>query len=135
MTFIKHFQSHPRRNFQVTLSISKFKHFSSNPYSKMPLVDPVTNSAAGGEDKTQVWMSKLAGKKIGDSSDETVRWSFYTQTIVTSSTNIPLIDRHSQSKTFPKSTESLSLVRWLPRTSRRTGQHSQAGLAFQNLHH
>ncbi|THV55763.1 hypothetical protein BGAL_0003g00030 [Botrytis galanthina] len=37
----------------------------------MPLVDPVTNSAAGGEDKTQVWMSKLAGKKIGDSSDET----------------------------------------------------------------
>lgn len=38
----------------------------------MPLVDPITNSAAGGNDKNQEWLNKLAGKKIGDVSNETV---------------------------------------------------------------
>lgn len=128
MIFIKHFQSHTRRTLHVILPLSKINPFSSKPYSKMPLVDPVTNSAAGGDDKTQVWMSKLAGKKIGDTSDETVCWSFNSLTFtmrVLCPTNISFPNRHSQSKIFLKSTESSSLARWLPRISRRTGQHSQ----------
>ncbi|PQE11108.1 hypothetical protein CJF31_00011492 [Rutstroemia sp. NJR-2017a BVV2] len=51
------------------------KSFSTTPNHKMPLVDPVTNSAGGNADKTQSmtmeWMNKLAGKTIGDQSNET----------------------------------------------------------------
>ncbi|KAK3047523.1 hypothetical protein LTR09_011027 [Extremus antarcticus] len=36
----------------------------------MPLVVPGLTSS-GGDDKTSKWMSDLAGKKIGDSSNET----------------------------------------------------------------
>ena len=36
----------------------------------MPLVDPITNSAAG--DKNAEWQKKLVGKKIGDTHDEVV---------------------------------------------------------------
>lgn len=37
----------------------------------MPLVVPNTNDG----DKTSQWLEKLAGKKIGDQSNETVRIS------------------------------------------------------------
>nr|OQO20511.1 hypothetical protein B0A51_10888 [Rachicladosporium sp. CCFEE 5018] len=37
----------------------------------MPLVVPGMMGAGGGDDKTSGWMSKLMGKKIGDSSNET----------------------------------------------------------------
>lgn len=54
------------------------RHFQENHYRplntkqilKMPLVDPVTNSAGG--DKTAEWQSKLVGKKLGESSDAVV---------------------------------------------------------------
>jgi len=39
----------------------------------MPLVVPGMMGQGGGEDKTNSWMSKLAGKKLGDSHSETVR--------------------------------------------------------------
>jgi len=38
----------------------------------MPLVVPGLSST-GSEDKTSGWMNKLAGKTLGDSSNETVR--------------------------------------------------------------
>jgi len=50
----------------------------STPYKtppiihKMPLVIPGMMGQGGGEDKTNSWMSKLAGKKLGDSHNETV---------------------------------------------------------------
>ncbi|KAI9700229.1 MAG: hypothetical protein M1820_006897 [Bogoriella megaspora] len=37
----------------------------------MPLVDPVTMGSKGGQDLTTEWLNKLAGKKLGDTSDET----------------------------------------------------------------
>ncbi|KAK5167942.1 uncharacterized protein LTR77_006509 [Saxophila tyrrhenica] len=37
----------------------------------MPLVVPGLMSKDGGEDKTSKWMNDLAGKKIGESSNET----------------------------------------------------------------
>lgn len=42
----------------------------------MPLVVPGLSST-GGDDKTTGWMNKLTGKKLGDSSNETVRILFY----------------------------------------------------------
>ena len=39
-------------------------------HSKMPLVVPGLQSNDGG--KTEEWMNKLVGKKIGDTSNETV---------------------------------------------------------------
>ena len=39
----------------------------------MPLVVPGLTSKDGGDDKTSKWMSELMGKKIGETSDETVR--------------------------------------------------------------
>ncbi|KAK4959358.1 hypothetical protein LTR10_004162 [Elasticomyces elasticus] len=38
----------------------------------MPLIPGLTNT--GGDDKTTSWVNKLTGKKIGDSSNETVRF-------------------------------------------------------------
>jgi len=38
----------------------------------MPLVVPGMMGQGGGEDKTNSWMSKLAGKTLGDSHSETV---------------------------------------------------------------
>ncbi|CAD6446715.1 04d6f175-161f-4d08-847d-a3da1fb9a8fb [Sclerotinia trifoliorum] len=63
-------KSYLRRNIQAKLPTSQI-HFSSNPHLNMPLVDPITNSAAGGDDKNQQWLNKLAGKKIGEVSNET----------------------------------------------------------------
>lgn len=42
----------------------------------MPLVVPGINSSMGG-DKSSEWMSKLAGKKIGSSSDNMVSLLFH----------------------------------------------------------
>ena len=39
----------------------------------MPLVIPGVTSNKGENDKTNKWMNELVGKKIGDSSNETVR--------------------------------------------------------------
>lgn len=38
----------------------------------MPLVVPGVTANNMGDDKTQEWMSKLAGKTLGDESSETV---------------------------------------------------------------
>ena len=38
----------------------------------MPLVVPGLTSNSGENDKTNNWMNQLMGKKIGDSSNETV---------------------------------------------------------------
>ena len=45
---------------------------SSFHKSKMPLVVPGLQSKDGGSDKTSKWMNDLMGKKIGDTSNETV---------------------------------------------------------------
>lgn len=39
----------------------------------MPLVVPGLTSNSGSNDQTSKWMNELVGKKIGDSSNETVR--------------------------------------------------------------
>lgn len=39
----------------------------------MPLVVPGLTSNSGDNDQTNKWMNDLVGKKIGDSSNETVR--------------------------------------------------------------
>jgi hypothetical protein len=76
MLLIKYFQS-SRTNIQQKLQLKPYiKSFSTTPNHKMPLVDPVTNSAGDNANKTQSmtmeWMNKLAGKTIGDQSNETV---------------------------------------------------------------
>jgi len=38
----------------------------------MPLVVPGMMGQGGGDDKNNSWMSKLAGKKLGESHNETV---------------------------------------------------------------
>lgn len=47
---------------------------SKNPslIFKMPLVVPGMMGQGGGDDKNNSWMSKLAGKKLGESHNETV---------------------------------------------------------------
>jgi len=47
------------------------KTFKSKQQFNMPLVVPGINSGDGAS-KTQEWMGKLAGKKLGDSHDATV---------------------------------------------------------------
>jgi len=39
----------------------------------MPLVVPGLTSNSGDNDQTNKWMNDLVGKKLGDSSNETVR--------------------------------------------------------------
>jgi hypothetical protein len=39
----------------------------------MPLVVPGLTSNSGDNDQTNKWMNELVGKKLGDSSNETVR--------------------------------------------------------------
>ena len=39
----------------------------------MPLVVPGMMGQGGGDDKSNSWMSKLAGKSLGDNHNETVR--------------------------------------------------------------
>ena len=43
----------------------------------MPLIVPGMMGAQGGDDKNS-WMNKLVGKKIGESSDNTVRIMFFS---------------------------------------------------------
>ncbi|KAL3427839.1 peptidase inhibitor [Phlyctema vagabunda] len=45
--------------------------FSTKQLYNMPLVVPGINSQEDGNDKTQEWMNKLVGKKIGETSDQT----------------------------------------------------------------
>lgn len=40
----------------------------------MPLVVPGLTSNSGDNDQTNKWMNELVGKKLGDSSNETVRY-------------------------------------------------------------
>ena len=40
----------------------------------MPLVVPGLTSNSGDNEQTNKWMNELVGKKIGDSSNETVRY-------------------------------------------------------------
>ena len=40
----------------------------------MPLVVPGLTSNSGDNEQTNKWMNQLVGKKIGDSSNETVRY-------------------------------------------------------------
>lgn len=42
----------------------------------MPLVVPGMMGQGGGDDKNNSWMSKLAGKKLGDTHNETVGGEF-----------------------------------------------------------
>lgn len=55
----------------------------------MPLVVPGLTSNSGSNDQTSKWMNELMGKKIGDSSNETVRFSalLYYRVTILSSTN------------------------------------------------
>ena len=49
----------------------------------MPLVVPGLTSNSGDNDQTNKWMNDLVGKKLGDSSNETVRYTLiasYTYT-------------------------------------------------------
>jgi len=50
----------------------------------MPLVVPGLTNNSGENDKTNNWMNQLMGKKIGDSSNETV--SYADPPILTSTT-------------------------------------------------
>jgi hypothetical protein len=43
----------------------------------MPLVVPGLTSNSGDNDQTNKWMNDLVGKKIGDSSNETVRYRLH----------------------------------------------------------
>jgi hypothetical protein len=43
----------------------------------MPLVVPGLTSNSGENDKTNNWMNQLMGKKIGDSSNETVSYCVF----------------------------------------------------------
>ena len=51
----------------------QYKSFNTTTTLKMPLVVPGNNSG-GDNSKTQEWMNKLVGKKIGESSDATVSY-------------------------------------------------------------
>ena len=65
-------------NYPTTISHSNRinKYPKTDPIQQqstnMPLVVPGLQSK-GGDDKSSEWMNKLAGKKIGESSNETVR--------------------------------------------------------------
>lgn len=80
----------------------------------MPLVVPGINSA-GSSSKTDDWMNKLAGKKIGETSDNVVSSGRY---FLCSSTNE---NRRLPKRIFLKSTESSSREIWSPRISIQTG--------------
>lgn len=56
------------RNYSLPLP----KTSNHRKTATMPLVIPGVMSNNGGDDKNSQWMNKLMGKKIGDSSNETV---------------------------------------------------------------
>lgn len=53
----------------------------------MPLVVPGLTSNSGDNDQTNKWMNDLVGKKIGDSSNETVRYRLHCKPCL----GIPLV--------------------------------------------
>lgn len=63
----KHFQE---SNLLRTRTRSNSKPLSNQRSINMPLVVPGLQSTDG--DKTSEWMNKLVGKKIGETSNETV---------------------------------------------------------------
>ena len=76
----------------------------------MPLVVPGITSNDKADDKTQEWMSKLAGKKISEeASNETV----YCPTLkVLPRPFLTRDDRHFASEISPRPTVSLHQGRW-----------------------
>ena len=61
------YQNHPSHQTQIK---------SAN----MPLVVPGLTSNSGDNDQTNKWMNELVGKKLGDSSNETVRYFLLCKT-------------------------------------------------------
>lgn len=74
----------------------------------MPLVVPGVNSEMG--DKSE-WVSKLLGKKIGDTPNETVCYS-NLKVLIGNVFNEYLVDRCLRRRTFPSPTVSLSMTLW-----------------------
>jgi hypothetical protein len=72
-------------NHLISLSASSLHHFfysfntlhtrtsTQHNLPNMPLVVPGLTSNSGDNDQTNKWMNELVGKKLGDSSNETVR--------------------------------------------------------------
>lgn len=101
-----HFSINRPRNLQ----------FYSQTSAKMPLVVPgITSNNASS--KTDDWLNKLAGKKLGDTSDATVRSGYLLYfEMVTDNLHRPL-----RSPSYQRRQESFSQDRWSPRTSRQIG--------------
>jgi hypothetical protein len=74
----------------------------------MPLVVPGLTSNSGDNDQTNKWMNDLVGKKLGDSSNETVRYTIFiaghAHTARSRHVNIANEDRLSPKRTSPRST-------------------------------
>ena len=56
-----------------TLSQNDLSQEPQTNLPNMPLVVPGLTSNSGDNDQTNKWMNDLVGKKLGDSSNETVR--------------------------------------------------------------
>ena len=59
--------------FLSTLFTNDPSYENQNNLPNMPLVVPGLTSNSGDNDQTNKWMNELVGKKLGDSSNETVR--------------------------------------------------------------
>ena len=90
----------------------------------MPLVIPGLQSKDG-DNKTNKWMNDLMGKKIGDSSNETVRYTINVQ--VVKRTDM-VVSRLSRRKIFPRSTGSLDRILWPRRIISLIGELSRGDL-------
>ncbi len=62
------------KNFSSPKTL-QIKPFHTKTSFKMPLVVPGITSGDGENAKTNEWMNKLVGKKLGESSDATVSYS------------------------------------------------------------
>lgn len=85
----------------------------------MPLVVPGINSG-GANAKTDEWMNKLVGKKLGEGSDATVSFGPDCQSRLLA-TLLIVIHRPSQSPSCPRRLGSSSQARWFPKTSSPRG--------------
>jgi len=106
---------HLNQNSTHTLQINTF---STKQNLKMPLVVPGINSTGEGS-KTDEWMNKLVGKKIGETSDATVchiieRFLFQTLRYT----------RLSPGLSSPRRLVLSSQDPWSPRTSNPTGKQT-----------
>ena len=72
MNIIKTLKFTVERRFITLAKTTKSQQFHTITSTNMPLVVPGINSTDAGS-KTNDWMNKLAGKKLGDVSDATVR--------------------------------------------------------------